>query len=139
MGQLTQATAFGVSLVLINTLGQFTYDVLPEGDPASDPTPWAQPGPYLTAAGFDGFDVVRQESFGAQQRIAVTYFFYWFDADYFRATRGRTDVDSSKANGPQASQPDGSAMAPDNFSDLLASFGSMQAMSDTLAADPADA
>jgi hypothetical protein len=55
-------------------------------------TPWAQPGPYVAPAGYAGFDVVRQESFGAGQRIAVTYFFYWFDAAYFYATRGRTDT-----------------------------------------------
>jgi hypothetical protein len=58
---------------------------------ADDYTPWARPGPYLASAGYDGFDVVRQESFGARQRIALTYFFYWFDADYFRATGAATN------------------------------------------------
>src|SRR6266545_4305871 len=58
---------------------------------ADDYTPWARPGPYLAAAGFDGFDVVRQESFGARQRIALTYFFYWFDSAFLSATGTRTD------------------------------------------------
>lgn len=56
-----------------------------------DATPWARPGPYLTPAGFAGFDVVRQEAFGARERIAVAYFFYWYDAAFFRASRGGTD------------------------------------------------
>ena len=55
-------------------------------------TPWSAPGQYRTTAGFHGFDVVRAESFGAQQRVALTYFFYWYDSAYMRATRGRTDT-----------------------------------------------
>jgi hypothetical protein len=35
--------------------------------------------------------VVSRESFGANQRVAVTYFFYWFDAAFSRASGGRTD------------------------------------------------
>ena len=56
-----------------------------------DYTPWARPGPYLAAAGFDGFDAVRAESFATRQRVALTYFFYWFDAAFSLSTRGRTD------------------------------------------------
>ena len=55
-----------------------------------DPTPWAQPGPYRTPAGFTGFDVVRTQSFGPRQRVALTYFFYWYDSAFMRATRGTT-------------------------------------------------
>ena len=55
-------------------------------------TPWAQPGPYLGPAGFDGFDAVRRESFGVRQRVALTYFFYWYDSAFMRASRGRTDT-----------------------------------------------
>jgi hypothetical protein len=55
-----------------------------------DPTPWARPGPYLAVAGHTGFDVVRQGSFGARQRVALTYFFYWYDAAFMRASRGTT-------------------------------------------------
>lgn len=58
------------------------------GDGADDPTPWARPGPYRTTAGYAGFDTVRAESFGARQRIALTYFFYWFDAGFLQASRG---------------------------------------------------
>src|SRR5688572_16921073 len=54
--------------------------------------PWARPGPYLSGAGFDGFDAVRAESFGARQRVALTYFFYWYDSAFMRANRGRTDT-----------------------------------------------
>src|SRR5262249_36334034 len=52
---------------------------------------WARPGPYR---GPDPapFDPVRQESFGPAQRVALTYFFYWYDAAYFRGTRGRTNA-----------------------------------------------
>lgn len=54
--------------------------------------PWERPGPYLSGAGFSGFDAVRAESFGARQRVAVTYFFYWYDSAFMRASRGRTDT-----------------------------------------------
>ncbi|MBI3969660.1 MAG: DUF5010 domain-containing protein [Chloroflexi bacterium] len=60
--------------------------------PPDDPTPWSHPGPYRAGAGYDGFDVVHRESFGARQRVATTYFFYWYDAAFMRASRGRTDV-----------------------------------------------
>lgn len=51
---------------------------------------WARPGPYIGSAGYDGFDAVRAESFGPRQRVALTYFFYWFDAAFMRASRGTT-------------------------------------------------
>jgi hypothetical protein len=56
--------------------------------------PWAQPGPSLGLASAD-FDVVRHESFRPDQRVAVTYFFYWFDAQSLkqqRAARGGAGV-----------------------------------------------
>src|SRR5262249_60200645 len=59
-------------------------------DDAPADLPWAQPGPYLGPGSAD-FDVVRQESFRPDQRVAVTYFFYWFDAQSLkqqRAARG---------------------------------------------------
>jgi len=40
---------------------------------------WANPGPYLTSNGTD-FSAVQ--SFGANQNLVTTYFFYWFDAAY---------------------------------------------------------
>jgi hypothetical protein len=67
-------------------------DDAPPGSPKA--LPWAQPGPYL-APGFADFDVVRQESFRPEQRVATTYFFYWFDAQSLRqqrAARGGTGV-----------------------------------------------
>ena len=39
---------------------------------------WATPGPYLRP----GFADFRLDSFGADQRLVTTYFFYWFDATY---------------------------------------------------------
>ncbi len=56
------------------------------GEPA-----WAQPGPYL-APGFTDFDVVRRETMGPRQKVALTYFFYWYEAAFMLANRGRTDV-----------------------------------------------
>jgi hypothetical protein len=60
-------------------------------DGASLEPSWARPGPYR---GPDPtpFDPVRRESFGPAQRVALTYFFYWYDAAYFRGTRGRTNA-----------------------------------------------
>jgi hypothetical protein len=55
-------------------------------------TPWARPGPYLSSSGFDDFAPVRAESFGADHRLAVAYFFYWYDSAFMRASRGRTDT-----------------------------------------------
>ncbi len=60
-------------------------------DEASPEPEWARPGPYRSPAGID-FDVVRRESFGAGQRVAVTYFFYWYDAAFLRGWRGRTNA-----------------------------------------------
>jgi hypothetical protein len=57
-----------------------------------DFTPWARPGPYLAPAGFAGFDTVLRESFGARQRVAATYFFYWFDSAFMQQSRGGTAV-----------------------------------------------
>jgi hypothetical protein len=39
---------------------------------------WAQPGPYLQPGSTD----FRLDSFGANQPLVTTYFFYWFDANY---------------------------------------------------------
>ena len=62
----------------------------PAGPAPQSETPdylsWARPGPYL-APGHSDFGIVRQESFGASRRIAVTYFFYWYDAAFLRAQR----------------------------------------------------
>ena len=57
---------------------------------APDPE-WARPGPYLSPDP-EPFAPVRRESFAPAQRIALTYFFYWYDAAYFRGLRGRTDT-----------------------------------------------
>ena len=64
-----------------------------EGDPFLDgPEPqWASPGPYRNPDAA-ALATLRRESFGPEQRIALTYFFYWYDAAYFRGTRGRTDA-----------------------------------------------
>jgi Domain of unknown function (DUF5010) len=53
------------------------FEQLTPGGPARDPGPldWAQPGPYLPAAGAS----VSLTSFSSQQRLATTYYFYWHD------------------------------------------------------------
>lgn len=59
---------------------------LSPGGPARDPGPldWARPGPYL-APNWSDFSI---ESFGASQRVATTYYYYWHDlTDPARATR----------------------------------------------------
>jgi hypothetical protein len=43
---------------------------------------WADPGPYRSP---DSADFSAVTSFRADQRIAATYLFYWFDADTLRA------------------------------------------------------
>lgn len=47
------------------------------GGPARDPgsLTWARPGPYIAPHWTD----FRLTSFGADQRLATTYYFYWFD------------------------------------------------------------
>jgi hypothetical protein len=76
-----------------------TLNAIAEAPPLVQPAPdepgaasvpdylaWACPGPYL-APTYGAFDVVRRGSFGARQRVAVTYFFYWYDAAYLRLSR----------------------------------------------------
>src|SRR4051812_659556 len=50
-----------------------------EGDP--EYLSWAKPGPYRSPFRRD-FDI---QSFGADQKIVATYFFYWYDAATYRA------------------------------------------------------
>ena len=78
------------SLAALGALSPAVPKVAAQGAEGGDPTPWASPGPYLGPAGFQGFEVVRAESFGARQRVAATYFFYWYDSVFSRATRGTT-------------------------------------------------
>jgi hypothetical protein len=40
---------------------------------------WANPGPYLSS---NGADFSAMQSFGANQNLVTTYFFYWFDAAF---------------------------------------------------------
>src|SRR5689334_14319451 len=57
-------------------------------DPGEDPS-WAQPGPYRAPLTSD-FPI---QSFGATQKIVGTYFFYWFDADTYRAAQATRNFD----------------------------------------------
>jgi hypothetical protein len=54
----------------------------PAGDdwPLDEPA-WARPGPFL----FPGPEQPALESFGADQPLVGTYFFYWYRADVYRA------------------------------------------------------
>ncbi|HEY1295103.1 MAG TPA: DUF5010 domain-containing protein [Chloroflexota bacterium] len=45
---------------------------------APDYLSWANPGPYLSSNGTD----FTLDSFGANQPLVTTYFFYWFDATF---------------------------------------------------------
>jgi hypothetical protein len=45
---------------------------------APDYLSWAHPGPYLTSMGAD----FTLDSFGPNQPLVTTYFFYWFDAPF---------------------------------------------------------
>src|SRR5215213_4166045 len=47
--------------------------------PLEEPV-WANPGPYRSPEHTD----FNLESFGADQRVVGTYFFYWFMADAYR-------------------------------------------------------
>jgi hypothetical protein len=69
-------------------LGQETrQDVLQ--DTGGDEPPWAQPGPYCAPL-TTNFPI---ESFAADQKIVGTYFFYWFDADTYRAGQATRNFD----------------------------------------------
>ena len=94
---LGAAAGAGLSGAATLAVGRRSAPASSEAETDAEPeaetwTPWSQPGPYRAAAGFRAFDVVRAESFGAQQRIALSYFFYWYDSAFMRATRGRTDT-----------------------------------------------
>ncbi|HYU18941.1 MAG TPA: DUF5010 domain-containing protein [Chloroflexota bacterium] len=59
-----------------------------DGD-AVDYLSWARPGPYR-APYVQDFPV---ESFGANQRVVATYFFYWYDAATYREAQSRRSFD----------------------------------------------
>jgi hypothetical protein len=58
---------------------------LPARSQQTEDPPWADPGPYVG----DGFDGSALNSFGADQPIVATYFFYWFDTATLRASGER--------------------------------------------------
>jgi len=87
-----------LALVVAACLGAAVVG-LPPGALLAQDTPdylsWADPGPYRSA---DAADFSALTSFGADQRVAATYFFYWFDADTLRAAGEQfpfTPIDAS--------------------------------------------
>ena len=74
-------------LLAVLTIGLHALPVAPavRANPNHDAWPleepaWSRPGPYRVPGHTD----FRIESFGADQRIVGTYFFYWFMADAYR-------------------------------------------------------
>lgn len=67
-------------LVLAPSVGPIVW-AEPDHDawPLEEPA-WAKPGPYRSP----GYTDFTLDSFGADQRIVGTYFFYWFMADAYR-------------------------------------------------------
>jgi Domain of unknown function (DUF5010) len=60
-----------------------------DDEPEPEYLSWSRPGPYR-APFTQEFPV---ESFGANQRVVATYFFYWFDAQTLREGRARRGSD----------------------------------------------
>jgi uncharacterized protein DUF5010 len=60
-----------------------------DDEPEPEYLSWSRPGPYR-APFTQEFPV---ESFGADQRVVATYFFYWFDAQTLRESRARRGSD----------------------------------------------
>ena len=58
-------------------------------DTSSDEPSWANPGPYRAPLTTD-FPI---QSFGADQRIVGTYFFYWYDAASYRSAQAQRNFD----------------------------------------------
>jgi len=95
-------------------------ECLKPGGPPHDPGPldWAHPGPYI-APGWSDFSL---QSFSAGQRLAATYYFYWYDL-----TSLSGDEFQFMANGQFDRPPDPahySFLLPDThvreFNDMLA-------------------
>jgi hypothetical protein len=68
-------------------------------DSGGDEPSWASPGPYRAPLTAD-FPI---QSFGADQRIVATYFFYWYDADSYRAAQAGRDFDPYPFHPPNMS------------------------------------
>src|SRR5205823_563196 len=56
---------------------------------SGDEPSWANPGPYRVPFTTE-FPI---QSFAAEQKIVGTYFFYWFDADTYRAAQAQRNFD----------------------------------------------
>jgi hypothetical protein len=68
-------------------------------DAGADEPAWANPGPYRVPLTAD-FPI---QSFGADQRIVATYFFYWYDADSYRAAQASRNFDPYPFHPPNLS------------------------------------
>src|SRR3954464_1387391 len=58
-------------------------------DSGNEEPSWANPGPYRAPLTTD-FPI---QSFGADQKIVATYFFYWYDAATYRAAQAQRTFD----------------------------------------------
>ena len=82
-GTAAAASDVGVALPAADSREQ------PEDEPEPEYLSWSRPGPYR-------FPFLRDfavESFGADQRVVATYFFYWYDAATYRAAQGQRSFD----------------------------------------------
>jgi hypothetical protein len=68
-----------------------------DGDP--DYLSWAQPGPFRVPLTTD-FPI---DSFGPDQKIVAAYFFYWFDAETYRAAQAQRSFDPYPFHPPNLS------------------------------------
>lgn len=68
-------------------------------DTGADEPSWANPGPYCAPLTTD-FPI---QSFAADQRIVATYFFYWYDANSYRAAQASRNFDPYPFHPPNMS------------------------------------
>ncbi|MFN8523993.1 MAG: DUF5010 domain-containing protein [Chloroflexota bacterium] len=62
---------------------------VPTDEDGRDYLSWSRPGPYRAPLQ-TAFDV---QSFGANQKLVTTYFFYWYDAATYREAQSRRNFD----------------------------------------------
>jgi hypothetical protein len=76
-------------IVLVAALSPWLLRPVLAQEQPPDYLSWTRPGPYRLPLERD-FAV---QSFGRDQRVVATYFFYWLDADWLRARRGQLGFD----------------------------------------------